>query len=188
MKFTKEQIQKAVLAAMLAGGGLFYYGSEMLGPLAVRQAKAEKEIATLQPQIDKAKSQITRTRAVEAGDPNAEEARRVLAVMKAKIPDAPPVAWFPTRMETFLKQQGIAKPVFHAGAERKDPGFQGFEELSWSIELPLATFSTLGRALAALENQEALLQITGLQIKPSAKEPDMHYAQITVASLVKPEK
>lgn len=188
MKLNKEQIQKVALGVLLAVGGLFGYFSQMLGPLSVREMKAQKEIAALEPKIAKAKSQIARTRAVETGDPHAEEANRVQAVMREKIPDAPPVAWFPTRMENFLKQHGIAKPVFHAASERKNPGFQGFDEIDWPIELPQTGFAALGRALAALENHEGLMQITGLQIKPATKDPEVHYAQITVSTLVKPEK
>ncbi|MDD5350691.1 MAG: hypothetical protein PHQ12_10820 [Chthoniobacteraceae bacterium] len=188
LNLSKDQIQKTALAAMVAVGCLFYYFSEMIGPLAERETRAQKEMAALDPKIKKAKMQISRTQAVEKADPHAEEARRVLDAMRAKIPDMPPVAWFPTRLEAFLKQKGIAKPVFRAGTERKDPGIPGFEEASWSIELPQATFPVLGQALAALENQEGLLQITQLQIKPAAKEPDVHYAQITISTLVKRDK
>jgi len=188
MKLTKDQIQKAVLAVMLAGGGLYYYTAEMIGPLAARETKALKEMAALEPQIKKAKTQLSRTQAVETSDPHADEARRVLGVMRAKIPDAPPVAWFPTRVEALLKQQGVAKPVFHPSTVRKNPGFQGFDEAAWSIDLPQVTFTTLGRALGGLENQEGLLQITQLQIKTVIKDPEVHYAQITISTLVKKEK
>ncbi|MEI8233504.1 MAG: hypothetical protein WCH57_02330 [Verrucomicrobiota bacterium] len=188
MKFNKEQIQKAVLVVMLGGGCLFYYTSEMIGPLSERETKALKEIAALEPKIKDAKTRMSRTQAIETADPHADEARRALGVMRAKIPDAPPVAWFPTRMETFLKQQGIAKPVFHPNAERKNPGFPGFEEAAWSMEFLRVTFTGLGRALAALENQEGLLQITQLQINPVPKEPEAHYAKITISTLVKSEK
>jgi hypothetical protein len=188
MKLNKDQIQKAALAVILAGGGLFYYTSEMIGPLAAREAKALNDMAALEPQIKKAKTQLARTSAIESGDPHADEARRVLGVMRTKIPDAPPVAWFPTRLEAFLKQQGVAKPVFRPNTDRKNPGFPGFEEATWSIELPQMTFTSLGRAVAGLENQEGLLQISQLQIKTATKEPETHYAQITISTLVRSEK
>jgi len=188
MKFNKELIQKIFLAAMLACGGLFYYASEMLGPLSTRETKARNEIAALEPKIKEAKTRINRTSAVENGDPHANEARRALEVMRAKIPEAPPVAWFPTRVEAFSKQQGIAKPVFHAIPDRKNPGFPEFEEVSWSIEFSRLSFASLGWTLAGLENQEGLLQITQLKINPVPKEPEVHYAQITISTLVKSEK
>ena len=188
MKWTKEQIQKAVLAAMLCGGGLYYYTSEMLGPLAKREAAALKEIAALEPKIKEAKSKIVRANAIEAGDTHAQEALRAYAVLKTKIPGGQPVAWLPTRFAEFFKQRGIGKSLFRCNPEPGDSDFPGYKVTSWTMEFPGVGFAALGLALAALENQEGLMQITNLQMDPLATNPELHHAQLTISTLVKNEK
>jgi len=188
MKFTKEQLQKAVLATLLCGGGLWYYAFEMLGPLAKREAAALKEISTLEPQIKEAKSKIVRTNAIEAGDVHAVEAQRAYAVMKAKIPGGQPVAWLPTRFAEFFKQQGIGKPTFRCNPEPNESDFPGYKGSSWTIEFPGVGFAALGEALAGLENQEGLMQITNLQIDSVATDAELHRVQLTISTLVKSEK
>jgi len=189
MKFTKEQIQKAVLATLLCGGGLYYYTFEMIGPLAKREAAAIKEIATLEPQIKAAKSKIIHTNAIEAGDAHAAEAKRAYAVMKVKIPGGQPVAWLPTRFAEFFKQQGITKPTFRCNPEPNEADFPGYKGSSWTIDLPGVGFAALGEALAGLENQEGLMQITNLQIDSAVTtDAEIHHAQFTITTLVKSEK
>ncbi|MEI6562254.1 MAG: hypothetical protein WCO68_09250 [Verrucomicrobiota bacterium] len=188
MKWNKEQIEKVGLATVLCLGGLYYYTFEMLAPLDKRETSATKEIAALEPKIRDAKSKIARARAVEAGDAHATEAQRVYALMKAKIPGGQPVAWLPTRFTEFFKQQGIGKPLYRANPEPTDLNFPGYKGSSWALELPGAGFVALGTALAALENQEGLMQITNLQIDPVATSPELHHAQLTISTLVKSEK
>ena len=188
MKWTKEQLEKAGLAAMLCAGGLYYYTFEMLAPLEKRETAATKEIAALEPKIRDAKSKITRARAVEAGDTHAAEAQRAYAIMKAKIPGGQPVAWLPTRFTEFFKQHGIGKPIYRANPEPAELNFPGYKGSSWTLELPGVGFAALGVALASLENQEGLMQITNLQIDPIATSPEIHHAQLTLSTLVKSEK
>jgi len=188
MKLTKEQIQKAVLAVMLCGGGLYYYSAEMLEPLTKREAAAVKEIATLEPQIKDARSKIAHANAVAAGDTHAVEAQRAYAVMKAKIPGGQPVAWLPTRFTEFFKQQGIGKPLFRSNPEPGEADFPGYKVSSWTLEFPNVGFAALGGALAELENQEGLMQITSLQIDTLATNLEVHHAQLTISTLVKSEK
>lgn len=188
MKFQKEQIQKAVLVGMLGVGGLWYYAYEMMGPLAERRTKAEQEIASLEGKIKEAKTQITRGSTIEAGDTNAAAARGIYAAMRAKIPDGQPVAWLPTRLSDFFVRQGIAKPAFHCNIETAGMEFPGYKTSSWTIEIPGVGFATLGAALAGLENQEGLMQITSLQIDAMAKEPESSHAKLLISTLVKSEK
>jgi len=188
MKLTKEQIQKAVLVGMLGIGGLYYYAFEMLGPLADRETKANKEIAGLEPKIKEAKSKIARTKAIEAGDINAENARQMYALMKTRIPDSQPVAWLPTRLSEFFKREGIPKQSFRSNPMPMAQSFPGYKDSSWIIELPGVGFASLGGTVADLENQEGLVQITGLQVDAVGKDPERHPAQLTISTLVKSEK
>lgn len=188
MKINKDQVQKAVLVGMVAASCLYYYSAEMLGPLTVRDATATKDIGELETKINAAKPKIARTAAMEAGDVNAAVARDAYTVMQAGIPSGEPIAWFPTRLTEFFRKVGIPKQNFRCNLDPAEPKFPGFKTSSWMIELPGVDFATLGRAVAALENQEGLLQITNLQMEASAKEPDRHHAQLTVSTLVKSDK
>jgi hypothetical protein len=51
---------------------------------------------------------------------------------------------------------------------------------NWLIELPQADFASLGKAVAALENNEPLLAITRLSIKALAEDPQ--FQQITIVA------
>ncbi|MCX6966799.1 MAG: hypothetical protein NTZ46_03300 [Verrucomicrobia bacterium] len=185
MKLSKEQIQKGVLVTMLSVGGLYYYTFEMLKPLAKREAAALAEITALGPKIKEAKSKIVRINAIQAGDENAAEAQRVYALMKAKIPDGQPVAWIPTRFAEFFKKQGVGKPIFRCNPEPTDADFPGYKLSSWTVDLPSVGIALFGEALAGLENQEGLMQITSLQIDSVAADPRIRHAQFTISTLVK---
>ena len=188
MKINKDQLQKAFLAGLLACGGLYYYGVEMLQPLSLREVGARKEIASLETKVKEAKSRIARTQAIAAGDVNAAAALHAYEVMRAKIPGGQPVAWFPTRLSETFRQQGIAKQSFRCNPEIGESEIPGYKFSSWSIELAETHFSALGAALARLENQEALVQINTLQINSGNKEPETHHAQLTISTIVKNEK
>lgn len=188
MKFNKDQVQKAVLLGMIGAGFIYYYCSEMLGPLSLRATRAASESADLEKKIGDAKPKIAHIAAVEAGDANAAAARQAYAAMQVGIPSGEPIAWFPTRLTEFFRKQGIPKQNFRCNPDPALPQFPGFKPSCWTIELPGVDFTTLGKALAALENQEGLIQITALQIEASPKEPDRHHAQLTVTTLVKSGK
>jgi len=188
MKFNKDQIQRAVLLGMVSVGCLYYYSAEMLGPLSLRADRATKETGELEKKINEAKPKIAHSAAVEAGDVNAAAAREAYAVMQSSIPSSDPIAWFPTRLTEFFIKAGISKQNFRCNPDPAEPKFPGFKTSCWMIELPGVDFATLGKALAALENQEGLIQITNLQIEAAVKEPDRHHAQLTVTTLVKSDK
>ena len=52
-----------------------------------------------------------------------------------------------------------------------DPLMHNFRNADWSIDVPQAGASQLGIALAGLENEEKLLEITHLQITTVADSP-----------------
>lgn len=185
MKLNKDQVRKAALVGLCAAGALYYYGVEMLGPLSAKASKAGKACDELRQKIDEARPKINRVAAVEAGDPNAAAAREIYAAMDACIPSSDPIAWFPTRLTGLFRAAGIPKQNYRCNAASASPQFPGYKPSNWSIELPGVDFVTLGKSLAALENQEGLIQITGLQVEATLKEPDKHHAQLTLSTLVK---
>ena len=168
-------------------GGFYYYFSELLGPLSAHEAAIEKEIPTLENQLKEARIQINRTRSIEAADANAVSARECFAVMKSTIPEGSPLAWLPQRFSDYFKRQGIAKATFRFNAEAAEPDLPGYKNSVWTIDLPRVEFLPLGIAVAGLENQEGLLQITNVQVMtagPASADPTQH-AQLTVSTVVK---
>lgn len=188
MKLNKENIQKAVLAGILVAGGLCFYFFEVMAPLAVKEKALAGDIARLEGKIKEARTKIAQTRAIESSDIYAELARKTYEVMQAKIPSGQPVAWLPTRLGEFLKRQGIAKQGFRMNTATGDPGLPGYQLSSWTIDFPGINFGLFGKSVAALENQEGLIQITALQVDATAKEPELSRAQITFSTFVKSEK
>lgn len=188
MKINKDLIQKALLGTMLGVGCLYYYFAELLGPLSTREVKATKEMANLEPQIQKAKTNINRSNAIESGDSNAAAARKAYEVMQAKIPTGDPIAWFPTKLTEFFRRQGIPKQSYRCNPETMEQIFPGYKVSSWVVELPSVDFASLGNSMAELENQEGLIQIENIQIDAAGKEPESHHAQLVISTLVKSEK
>ena len=61
----------------------------------------------------------------------------------------------------------------------------GFRRLFWTIDVPKVEFVPLGIAIAALENDQPLLEITNLQIEQSKDNVQFQHATLTVATIVK---
>src|SRR5438067_2323786 len=147
MKLGKEEIQKIVLGAILFAGLIYCYFAMLLGPLSTGQVKAQKAIATLEPQITDAKKQLHKPEAVKKQAP---AANAVIEQLKAGIPEGAPVAWFPPRMADFFKRQGIDKTLTRLTNEFPEKDLPGFRRLVWMIDVPKVEFAPLGIALAGL--------------------------------------
>lgn len=189
MKLNKENLQKLVLGVLLALAGIYFYWSELLGPLSTREAAAKEQIAALEPQMKEAKVQVTRTQSIEAGDSNAKAAREIFAVMKKSIPEEPPIAWYQPRLAEFFKRQGVSKATCRWTSDSPEPDLPGFKSCFWTIDLPRIEFVELAKAIAGLENHEGLLQIANVQIEATPL-PDVQYqhAQLSVSTIVKEVK
>jgi hypothetical protein len=70
-------------------------------------------------------------------------------------------------------------------AEAMEKELPGFRRISWGIDIPKVEFATLGQAVAALENEEPLLEISTLQIDASRDDVEAQHAVLTVNNLVK---
>ena len=186
MKLNKETVEKIGLGCILLFGGLYYYFNELLGPLSAHEAAILKELPALEGQIRDAKIQVNRTRSVESADPNAVAARECFDVMKVTIPDGSPLAWLPQRFSDFFKRQGIAKATFRLNAETPASDIPGYKNSFWAIDIPKVEYVPLAIAIAGLENQEGLLQITNLQILTTPLAGDQfQHAQLTTSTVVK---
>jgi hypothetical protein len=186
MNINKEKVEKIALFVLIGAIGLFIYFDLLLGPLSNREAAAATAIASLEPQVRDAKSQLKRTQSLEVGDSNGAAAQKILRVMKASIPEGAPVAWFPQRLSDFFKRQGVAKMTCRFSSETMEPDLPGYKSSNWIIDLPRIEFVPLVIALAGLENQEGLSQITNVKIE-ALPPPGVQYqvAQVSLSTIVK---
>lgn len=181
-KLGKEEIQKIVLGILLLIGVVYSYFDLLLGPLTKRAELTQVSINALGPEIENAKAQIAKTQQLEK-----DSVKNTLPMRQAEamIPEGAPVAWFPTRMTEFFKKQGIDKAATRMTGEAVDKEMPGFRRISWGVDLPKVEFVPLGQAVAALENEEPLLEISALQIDASRDDVEMQHAFLTVNNIVK---
>jgi len=182
MKLGKDEIQKIALGVLLLFGVIYSYLDLLLGPLNKRQAATRQSIAALGPEITSAKAQIEKTRKLEE---NADASVLISKQVEAMIPEGSPVAWFPTRMGDFFKKQGIEKVQTRMNGEVPEKDLVGFRRLIWGVDLPRVEFVSFAQAIAALENEEPLLEVSALQIDASREDVEAQRALITVTNLVK---
>ena len=182
MKLGKEEIQKLVLGLMLLVGVVYSYFDLLLGPLVKHQAAARANIASLGPEIASAKAQIAKTKELEKSAPDAVQTTRQVEAM---IPEGSPVAWFPTRIAEFFKKQGFDRTFTRMNSEVPDKDLSGFRRLTWSVDLPKVEFVPFAKAVALLENEEPLIEISNLQMDASREEVEMQHALLTVNNLIK---
>jgi hypothetical protein len=182
MKLDKEEIQKIVLGGLLLLGVVYSYFDLLLGPLTKRAETTQASVNALGPEIANAKSQIAKTQQLEKDTPNLTLPMRQAQAM---IPEGAPVAWFPTRMTEFFKKEGIDRASTRMTGELPERELPGFRKISWGVDLPKVEFVVFGQAVAALENEEPLLEITALQIDASRDDVEAQHAFLTVNNLVK---
>ncbi len=182
MKLGKDEIQKLVLGGLLFVGMVYGYFDLLLFPLKKRQDAATKSTVALGPEILNAEAQIKKAAELEKSVP---EKTLVLRQVDAMIPEGSPVAWFPTKVGDFFKRQGIEKATTKINSEAPEKDLPGFRRLAWGIDFPKVVYGEFGNAIAALENEEPLLEIRTMQIDASRDDAESQRSTITVNNLVK---
>ena len=182
MNSAKEEIEKLVLLLLVLLAGLYLYVHMLLAPLGVQERNHLKAIQDLTPKIEAAKNQISTTRALESKVP---EATKEMAFITENNPKGAPLAWFPPRLNQFLSERAIPKAVVRLVDEPADSDLAGFRQFKWKVELPATDVMTLGKAMAALENQEVLLEVSSLQIEVFAQEPLRQRAVLNLTTWIK---
>jgi hypothetical protein len=176
-KFSKDQIQKVALSALGFVGLLYCYFNFFLGPLNKSRALMTKTIADVQAKTASSKAEMKKTANLEM---QAKEATGRYEALKATTADGAPIAWFPPKMRTFFGGQGIDKVTarLESSADFKQPELSDWIKDTWAIELPQSEYSTLGKAMAELENGEPLLAIQHVVIHAVPEEPQ--YQQVSL--------
>ena len=179
VKLNKDQIQKLMLSTIGFIVLVYVYFSFFLGPLNNSRDAALAQISELQGKVASSKSEMLKTSNLER---QADASTKRFAALKALSPEGAPIAWFPPRMKTFFANQEIDKATArleNSGAY-KEADLANWMRYNWLIELPQADFSTLGKAVAALENAEPLLAITRINIKALPEDPQ--FQQVTLSA------
>jgi len=182
MKLGKEEIQKIVLGVLLFFGLIYSYFDLLLGPLSKRADITQRSAIGLVPQIQNSAAQVQKAKDMESDSANAT---LIMRQVEAMIPDGSPVAWFPTRMSEFFKKQGIDRVSTRMTGDVADKEIPRFRRIAWGVDLPKVDFATFGQAIAALENNEPLLDISALQIDASRDDVEAQHVFLTVNNLVK---
>ena len=183
-KFSKDQIQKMFLSGLLMVGLIYCYFTFLIDPLAKTDKLHEASIAGLEEQLGKAQSEIKRSKAMQE---QAKSAAETLAQVNDMIPEGAPIAWFPPRIHAFFDRHNLKGVTVRPGSMdgAPDPTLHNFRNAEWTIDVPQAGASPLGIALAGLENEEKLLEITHLQIMSLADSPEKQHVSMNVTTLLK---
>jgi len=170
IKLSKDQIQKLLLSGMGFVVLLYVYFSFFLGPLNTSRDSMLAQIEDVQGKIAGSKSELTKTANLEK---QALAATTRFAALKALSPEGAPIAWFPPRIRAFFASQEIDKASarMEGNTPFKEKDLEGWTRYNWVIDVPQADFSTLGKAIAGLENAEPLLSINRINIKALPEDP-----------------
>jgi hypothetical protein len=181
MKFDREEIQKMVLGGLLLLGLLYSYFFVFLASLNHSEDGLRTQLEGIQPQISAADKELLAFKDLKAKEP---AATRTLDAVRALIPAGAPVAWFPPRMAEFMKRHGVDKCSTRLANELPEQNLHGYKRLSWTIELPQVEFIPFSIAIAGLENEEPLLEITNVQVEATRNNPQFQRVLLTVSNIV----
>lgn len=179
VNLSKDQIKKVMLSGMGFVVLVYVYFSFFLGPLNASRDSMLTQIDDLQAKVTNSKSELTKTAKLEK---QAETATTRFAALKALSPEGAPIAWFPPRMKTFFANLEIDRATarLESSSAYKETELANWMRYNWVIELPQADFSSLGKAVAALENAEPLLSITRMTVKALPEDPQSQ--QVTIVA------
>ncbi|MEY2500490.1 MAG: hypothetical protein QOI07_824 [Verrucomicrobiota bacterium] len=177
IKLSKDQIKKILLCGVGFVVLVYVYFSFFLGPLNSSRDAALAQINELQDKIANSKNEMSKTAKLEK---QAETATTRFAALKALSPEGAPIAWFPPRIKAFFASQQIDKATarLENSSAYKEADLANWMRYNWVIDLPQADYSSLGQAVASLENSEPLLSITRVNIKALPEDPQ--FQQVTI--------
>jgi hypothetical protein len=181
VKLNKDQVQKLMLSGIGFIVLVYVYFSFFLGPLSNSRDSALAQIDDFQGKIASSKSEMTKTAKLEQ---QADASTKRFAALKALSPEGAPIAWFPPRIKAFFANQEIDKASarLENNVAYKEADLANWMRYNWLIEIPQADYSTLGKAVSALENTEPLLSITRISIKALPEDPQFQQVTLTAST------
>jgi hypothetical protein len=181
MKLNKDQKQKLLLGAMIVIGVVYAYFEFLLGPLRTAEQAAVHGMNELEPKIGKANAQIAKVANLRAKQPDAS---RYMAQIKSMIPEGSPIAWFPPRLVDFFKRHGVDKVAARLNSENVEKDLTGFRRLNWGVDVPHANFVTFAAALAALENEEPLIEVQTFEAEAGREDVSVQRISVILNHLI----
>jgi hypothetical protein len=184
-KLNPDQVKKLVLSAFGFVFLLYVYFTFFLGPLNKSRQATQAAILDVQHKIDSSKSEMAKAANLER---EAKDVTGRFEVVKTLNPEGAPIAWFPPRIKSFFADQNIDKAVarLESTTNFKETGLSGWTKYNWLIDLPRTDYTSMGQAIAALENTEPLLWINKLSIHLVHDEPQ--FQQVAIAATTAIEK
>jgi hypothetical protein len=183
LNLSRDQIQKLALSTIGFVVLLYVYFSFFLGPLNKNRDSMLTSINELKSKKDSSANEMTKTANLEK---QASAATKRFAALTNLSPEGAPIAWFPPRMKMFFSTQRIDKTTarLESNVPYKEADLSGWTRYNWTIDLPQTDFSTLGKAVAELENTEPLLSIHHINIHALADDPQFQQVTVSVATAI----
>jgi hypothetical protein len=179
----KDKIQKLALSSIGFIVLLYVYFSFFLGPLNNSRNSMLASINELQAKVGSSKNEMTKATNLEN---QASAATTRYAALTKASPEGAPIAWFPPRIKLFFANQQIDKTTarLEGSVPYKEAELSGWARHNWLIDLPQTDFSTLGKALAELENTEPLLSIHHINIHALPDDPQFQQVTLNTATAI----
>lgn len=183
LNLTKDQIQKLGLSALGFVVLLYVYFSFFLGPLSKSRVSMLAARDDVRSKNGNSASEMAKTANLEK---QASAATARYAALTNSSPEGAPIAWFPPRMKIFFSSLQIDKATarLENNVPYKEADLSGWLRYNWTLDLPQTDFSTLGKAVAELENTEPLLSINHINIHALADDPQFQQATLSVATAI----
>ena len=182
-KFNKDQVQKISLSTIGFIGLIYCYFNFFLGPLNRSRESMSQTIVELQAKTASSKNEMKKTDNLEA---EAKQATGHYEAFKRTTAEGAPIAWFPPKMRTFFGNEGIDKAAvrLESSGDFPQPELSSWLKDSWLIDLPQSDYGVLGKAIADLENTEALLSVQKITIRAIPDVPQYQQIAISVQTVL----
>jgi hypothetical protein len=183
LSLSKDQIQKLALSTIGFVVLVYVYFSFFLGPLNASRTSMQTSINDLQAKVGSSKNEMAKATNLEK---QASAATTRYAALTNLSPEGAPIAWFPPRMKIFFSTQQIEKTTarLDSSVPFKEADLSKWMRYNWMLDLPQTDFSTLGKAVAELENNEPLLSINHINIHALTDDPQFQQVNLTVATAI----
>ena len=183
LNLSKDEIKKLAISAIGFIILVYVYFGFFLGPLRRSQATMVVSIKDLQDKVGGSEHTLTNVTNIEK---QASAATTRYAALTNVSPEGAPIAWFPPRIKAFFANQQIDKATarLEGNLPYKEADLSGWTRYNWTIDLPATDFSTLGYAMAQLENTEPLLSVNHIHIHAVGDDPQFQQVSLNVATAI----
>ena len=183
LDLSKDEIKKLAISAIGFIILVYVYFGFFLGPLRRSQATMVATIKDLQDKVGGSEHTLTNVTNLEK---QASAATTRYAALTNANPEGAPIAWFPPRIKVFFANQQIDKATarLEGNVPYKEADLKEWTRYNWTIDLPQTDFSTLGYAMAQLENTEPLLSVNHINIHASGEDPQFQQVSLSAATAI----